>query len=298
MKLLKKIALPLALAGSMIACQKADHDLGRMLDPSEISFEVVQDLSADPGGNTVILRNETPGTISIWDYGTGRSGRATDTVRFAFQGDYEIKFSALTAGGVVEMEPVQIQVTEDNLAYVTDPLWLALSGGPGNEKTWILDIDAHYFDGPLYFYGTDNGWLEGGGEWAGGPTGCYGDDCWNWNPDYAGNSWLMEYGDYGTMTFSLKGGPFVTSNHLMLPGRGTESGTYFLDPDTKILTLSNVTPLHDASRDGCVVSWGNIQLFSLTEDALQIGVMRKDACEGAAYLIYNFVSLEYAEGME
>src|SRR5690606_21067535 len=103
-------------------------------------------------------------------------------------------------------------------------------------------------------------------------------------PDYAGNSWLMAYGDYGTMTFSLQGGPYVTVNHLMLPGRATESGTYFLDADTKMLTMTGATPLHDSGRDGCVVDWGSIQLFSLTEDAMQLGVMRKDACEGAAYL--------------
>lgn len=288
----------LVVAGGMQGCEKVEHELGRMPDRSEIGFEVTQDLSVDPGGNTVILRNQTPETVPIWDYGTGRSNRQTDTIHFAFRGEYVIRFSAMTAGGVVEMEPVTIEVTEDQLNYVQDPLWIALSGGPGNEKTWILDIDAHYFDGPLYFYGTNNGWLEGGGEWSGGATGCYGGDCWNWNPDYAGNSWLMEYGDYGTMTFSLKGGPFVTVDHLMLPDRTAESGTYFLDAETKVLTLTGATPLHDAGRDGCVVDWGNIQLFSLTEDTMQLGVMRKDACEGAAYLVYNFVSQDYADSQD
>ncbi|MCC9167005.1 hypothetical protein [Pontibacter harenae] len=269
------------------SCEHDSYELGRMLDKDEIKFSVIQDRSIDEGGNTVILINETPGTVAIWDYGTGRSNRAIDTVKFAFQGEYQIKLSVMTAGGVVQMDPVTIQVTEDNLNYVNDPLWTALTGGVGEEKTWILDIEAKYFDGPLYFYGTENGWQgacmnEGG-------------DCWNWNPVYADNTWLMPNGDYGTMTFSLKGGPYVTVNHLMLPSRGTETGTFFLDVNTKTLSLTDATPLHDASRDGCVDDWGSIRLISLTEDAMQFAVMRKNSCEGAALLVYNFVSKEYAD---
>lgn len=280
MKNLRTIVYALFAIMFVIMSCEDEPTLGKLPEKSEIDFEVVQDLATDPGGNTVILKNNTPGTISVWDYGTGRSNRVQDTVRFAFKGEYEIKFTAVTAGGLVEMDPVKIQVTEDNLNYVNDPLWIALSGGPGNEKTWILDIDANYFKGPLYFYGTDNGWegecMEDGG------------DCWNWSPDYAGNTWLMPYGDYGTMTFSLKGGPFVTANHLMLPSRGTESGSYYLDINTKKLTMTDATPLHDSSRDGCVAAWGNITLISLTEDGMQLGVLRT-SCEGPALLVYNFV---------
>ncbi|TXK36692.1 hypothetical protein FVR03_17070 [Pontibacter qinzhouensis] len=282
--LLYALLAPLFL---ITACQDDNYELGRMLDKSEIKFRIEQPLNLDAGGNTVILINETPGTLSMWDYGTGRSERRVDTVRFAFEGEYIIKFSAATAGGIVEMDPVTIQVTQNNLAYVDDPLWTALSGGVGNEKTWILDIDAKYFDGPLYFYGTDNGW-EGACMNEGG-------DCWNWNPDYAGNTWLMPAGDYGTMTFNLKGGPFVTVNHKMLPNRGTENGTYFLDTDTRTLIMTDATPLHDAGRDGCVSSWGNIRLLSLTENAMQFAVLRMNSCEGAALLVYNYVSKEYSD---
>jgi hypothetical protein len=105
----------LAMVMIVTSCQDDEHELGAMLAPADIDFEVIQDFAVDEGGNTVILQNNTPGTISIWDYGTGRSTRQQDTIRFAFQGEYVIKFSAVTAGGVVEMEPVTIQVTDDNL---------------------------------------------------------------------------------------------------------------------------------------------------------------------------------------
>src|SRR5690606_7975648 len=129
----------LALMFLLTSCQDDDHELGRMLSKSEINFEVIQDYTVDEGGNTVILRNYTSNIVPMWDYGTGRSNRVEDTVRFPFKGEYTIKFSALTAGGIVEMEPVIIEVTEDNLDYVNDPLWTALTGGVGNSKTWILD---------------------------------------------------------------------------------------------------------------------------------------------------------------
>jgi hypothetical protein len=274
-------SLLLAAMFFVSSCQQDDHQLGRLLDKSEVKFSVVQDLSLDPGGNTVILKNETPETVPMWDYGTGRSTRQVDTVRFAFKGDYVVKFSAMTAGGVVEVEPKTITVTQNNFDYVKDPLFTALAGGVGQEKTWTLDINATHFDGPLYFYGTKNGWqgacLEPGG------------DCWNWNPVYQDNTWLMPAGDYGTMTFNLKDGPYVQVNHLKIPSRGQESGTYFLNENAKTLTFSGATPLHDQGREGCVAAWGSTRIISLTENTMQLGVMRNASCEGAALLVYNYV---------
>lgn len=286
MKKMNKIFfMILGLVVISTSCQD-DHELGEVLDKSEIKFEVIQDFDNTPGGNTVFLVNNTPGTISIWDYGTGRSNRASDTVEFAFAGDYVIKFSAVTAGGVVEMDPVTITVTDNDLTKVNDPLWTALTGGVNQEKTWLLDIDAKFFDGPLYFYGTNMGW--------GGTCQVDGGDCWNWNPEYAGNTWLMEAGDYGTMTFNLKGGPFVEVEHKKISERGTESGTFFLDKDSKTLSMTDATPLHDTGRDGCVGAWGDIKLLSLTENSMQFAVLRT-SCEGPCLLVYNYISKEYSD---
>lgn len=277
------------------SCSDDDYKLGTLPDKSEITYEVYQDLNLDPGGNTVIVKNTTPETILTWNYGTGKSNKSVDTIQYAFKGDYTIDITATTGAGLVHLDPVTISVTDDNLNYVDDPLWTALSGGVGESKTWVLDLDAEgvskYFVGPQYFYGTDNGWLDGGQD------GCYveGGDCWNWSPDYAGNSWLMPAADYGTMTFSLDGGPYVTVDHLTIPARGTESGSYFLDSNAKTLTMTDATILHPESIESCVDSWANMRIFSLTEDALQLGVLRKSSCDGAAYLVYNFISKEYSD---
>lgn len=286
----------------LTACQDDDHELGVILDKSQINFEVEQIYDIDEGGNTVLLRNLTPETVAMWDYGTGRSTRTTDTIRFPFKGEYTIKFSALTAGGVVPMEPVIIEVTEDNLMYVSDPLWLALSGGPGEEKSWVLDMDAKYFDGPMYFYGTDNGWLLEGGPWSDGAqkTGCYGDDCWNWSPVYADNTWLMPDGDYGVMTFSLDGGPYFSASKPM-EGGIEEEGTYYLDVNSKTLTINDASILRGYKGDNAGIAgisdWSNYTVLSLDENTLQLGVIRDNDIdgEGLAMLVYNFVSKEYSD---
>jgi len=280
MKFIKHIALLIVVALLFIlSCKKKDYSLPGLPDKSAIDMEVKQDLTVDPGGNTVYLTNHTDGVEPVWDYATGKSMRRADTVHYAFKGDYLIKRTAVTGGGLVQLDSVLIHVTQDNLNYVNDPLWNALSGGPGKEKTWVLDIDAKVFDGPLYFYGTDNGW--------GGDCMKSGGDCWNWNPKYADNTWLMPYGDYGTMTFSLKGGPFVKVVHKMIPARGTENGTFYLDVNTKKLTMTNATPLHDAGVESCVSQWGNIRLLSLKENSMQFGILRGGSC-GAALLVYNY----------
>lgn len=269
------------------SCQDEEHELGQMLDKSEVKFEVTQDLATDPGGNTVILKNNTPGTISIWDYGTGRSNRQQDTVRFAFKGQYEIKFSAVTAGGIVQLDPVVVTVTSDNLNYVNDPLWTAISGGVGKEKTWLLDIDpdgvSKYFTSPVYFSGDDIGWeyecmKEGG-------------DCWYWEPEWAGNQWIGGKGDYGSMTFNLKGGPFVTVNHKINPF-GTQNGTYFLDKNALTLTLTDVKVLQNPWASNDVENWNNATIISLTENSMQLAFHHKTKAE---FMIFNYISKEYSD---
>lgn len=292
-KIVLEFLMLLAIGSFVTSCEPETYSLGDTPDKSEIKFEIIQDFEADAGGNTVIMSNQTEGVVLTWDYGTGKSNKALETVKYAFKGDYVINILAVTAGGLVELDPVTITVTDDNLSYVDDPLWNLLTGGVGNSKTWVLDLDADgvskYFGGPMFFYGTDNAWLEGGDE------GCYGDDCWNWSPEWKGNEWIAAQGDYGSMTFSLDGGPYLTTNHLMIPSYGEESGTFFLDIDTKTLTTSDATILHTNEYETCVDNWRGMKVLSLTENTMQLGVLRKTDCDGAATLVYNFITKEYSD---
>lgn len=280
----------LSLVLAFTACQPEEFTLGKMFSKEDLNYSITQNPD-DP--NMIILESLTPGATPLWITPMGRSTRVKDTLKIPFEGYYEFTYGVMSAGGYVQADVYPLTLTTTNLMYVDDPLWTLLSGGVGEEKTWLLDLDADgvskFFAGPLYFYGTDNGWLEGG------DAGCYGDDCWNWNPDWPGNSWLMPAGDYGTMTFDLKGGANISVDHKML-GR-VENGTYFLDADAKTLKMTDAGPLHDSGRDGQVVDWGDITVMSLTENTMQLAVLRDEALsgEGPTLLTYNFISKEYAD---
>lgn len=263
----------------ILSCQKKEYTLDSLPDRSKINMEVKQDLTVDPGGNTVYLIAHTEGIEPVWDYGTGKSIRRVDTVHFAFKGDYKIARSAVTGGGLVYLDTVAINVTADNLQYVNDPFWVLLSGGPGQEKTWRLDLDANgvskAFDGPLYYSGDELGW----GLACTKPNG----NCWTWFPKWADNTWLCPAGDYGTMTFNLIGGPLVKVDQKMITPGGISNGTYYLDQNAKTITFTGVTPLNT----GSALTYSKGTLLSLTETSMQIGFKNPTKTE---FGIYNYIS--------
>jgi hypothetical protein len=262
------------------SCQDDEPSLGKKLDPSEIDFQVIQDFEESPGGNMVILRNNTPGTVAMWDYGTGRSNRQVDTIYFAFTGQYQIKFSAMTAGGVVEMEPVVIDVTEDDLTRVNHVLWTNLTGGVGQSKTWILDNGKYGLAvGPLAYADPAKNQF-------------WGDYEPNWEPA-AGDVGISGY-ETAEMTFSLIDGPFIQT---VKPNEGgiTESGTFFLDVDNHTLTTTDATIIRPANFIANASNWNsNLRVLELTENQLKVAVLRTNS-EGPWWYILNYVSKEYAE---
>jgi hypothetical protein len=285
MKLIKQIALLLLVTiGAALSCTKKDYSLPAATDKSQINMEVKQDLAVDAGGNTVYLINHTDKVEPVWDYATGKSTRRVDTVRYAFKGDYVIKRSAVTPGGIVDLEPITIHVTKDNLNYVNDPLWTLLSGGVGKEKTWLLDLDANgvskYFDGPVYFAGDEYGWNNQCTKTGG--------NCWTWFPKWSDNTWIAAKGDYGSMTFNLKGGPFVKVDQKIIPNSGVFNGTYFLDKDAKTISFSGVTPLNQGYDQVYTKGW----LITLTENTMQIAFKHPSKNE---FEIFNYISKSYSD---
>jgi len=272
------------------ACTPKDYELGGLVDKSSLKFSITQD-ATDP--NMVILKSLTPGVTPQWITPLGRSTRMQDTVRIPFSGTYKFIYGVESAGGLVQADTLTMNITTNNLSYVNDPLWTKLSGGVGNSKTWYLDLNAaavsKYFAGPLYFYGTNDSWESvTNGVKVGG-------DSWNWCPDYAGNSWLMGAADFGSMTFDLKNGAHATMNHLAIPALGTQNGTYMLDQTAHTLKITDAAILHDAGRDGVVTQWGNCKVLSLTDNTMQLAVLRDNSSEGKCLLVYNFISKDYSD---
>lgn len=276
------------------ACSPEEYELASVnVSSSElvpgIAFKIEHD-NANP--NIVYLTSLMPASYTpLWDHPQGRSQLQKVTLKIPFPGTYTVKFGVQTRGGAVFGEPVTFTIDEFYAPFVEDELWTLLSGGVDNEKTWYLDLDAdavsRNFLGPLYFYGTDNGW-QGACMREGG-------DCWNWNPDYKGNSWLMTAADFGSMTFDLKGAANVKVVHNTISSRGTETGTYLLDAEAKTLRMTDASPLHDTGRDGVVIDWGNIKILSLSENFMQLAVLRDPVLsgEGACLLVYNYISKDY-----
>lgn len=288
MKKMKNIKLVitsfLMLAALMLvsSCSPETYSLDGPLAKSDIHYEITQDFAVDPGGNTVILKNTTPGVVLTWDYVTGKSSKATETVKYAFKGNYTIKITAVTGGGIVELDPVTVTVTKDNLSYVNDPLWTALSGGVGKKKSWIADNGKYGLAQGAMSYADPSSVVE-----------------WNkftpnWEPAGNANSSTdadMHWGRY--MTFSLDGGPFMTVSEAN--GTTVQSGSYFLDINAHTLTTTGATILRPDNYIANASNWNNsLKVLTLTENQLRIAVLRTNS-EGQWWYIWNFVSKDYAD---
>ncbi|MDA3879530.1 MAG: hypothetical protein PF436_04010, partial [Prolixibacteraceae bacterium] len=271
----------------MVSCTPEEYELGEVDVTSDelvegIAFEIVHDTD---NPNIVYLKSLMDSKYtSLWSHPQGRSQKTDVELKMPFAGTYNVQFGVQTRGGVVYGDTVTFEVEEFYAGFIDDPLWELITGGIGKNKTWLLDLDAEgvskFFAGPLYFYGTDDSWetvtegktVEG--------------DVWNWSPDWKGNQWLMDAGDYGTMTFGLEGNATVVVDNPMFP-ETNGSGTFLLDTENKTITLSDVGILHNPGHDAVVNNWGFAKVMSLTEDAMQLGVLRDNSDEGEALLVYN-----------
>jgi hypothetical protein len=167
------------------------------------------------------------------------------------------------------------------LEYYKNPLFTFLSGGLGNEKTWVIDFNAQgvskKFAGPIWFSSEGLRW----------EFGCAGGNCWNWAPDW--QSWMPAPKDYGTMTFRIKGVPVlptVTVNQKGLDDaakNGIFPGSYFLDTNEKSITFTDVTPLNMGWDN---VDWSKAYIITLTDDGMQLGFKHKMKPE---LELYNYI---------
>jgi len=62
--------------------------------------------------------------------------------------------------------------------------------------------------------------------------------------------------------------------------------------------MTGAAPLHNQGNAACVANWGDIRIMSITDDAIQLGVIRRDACDGPALLVFNYVSQEFVDNWQ
>jgi hypothetical protein len=295
-------------------------------EEEKVKYSVIQEPA---GANKVILKNETTGASCLWEWyqGTsttpmGSSNNDIDTVNFAFAGTYTIKITVNLAEGAEERTEI-ITVNSDDASLFGNPKWTYLTGGVGQSKTWVLDVEGKFLSGPLSFMGTAWDFVAKEND---------GDDAWLWDAPTSftfeltsDDGWKkyknlrMELpGDdgYGTMTFDLIGGYNFTADKKK---ENPESGSFVLDIDEAKLTIIGGTILRsykphcavldDPNCEGedCAVhevdgivgisNWSDYMIYDLTDTLLRLAVLRDQDVqgEGACWLIYNFVEKDVYE---
>lgn len=276
--------------GAMLftACQPDEYELGDLLKKEELKYSITQDAS-DP--NAIVLQAQNPGHQPFWITPMGRSTLAQDTVRIPFEGEYSFVYGVISAGGVVQADTFKLNLTTTNLNYVNDPLWTLLSGGVGEEKTWIWDNGSYGLaPGPLSYAdpSVDQEFQNYSANWDPGnmPPGST-DENMGWN---------------STMTFSLKNGAFFSAVKYNEGGTEEnpklESGTYFLNVNSKTLDIVDANLLRPDNYIENASNWNTaIKVLELTENQLRVAIMRTND-EGPWYYILSYVSKDYADNYD
>ena len=299
MKLFHKIYSVLAaltICFGMAACSPDDYSLGDTgLTKADLNegkgFTITHDES---NPNIVNLKSLLPSSYQVlWDEPQGRVQGSEVTLKIPFAGTYACRMGVESRGGIVYGDSTTFTVDNFCADFVNDPLWKYITGGVGSKKRWYIDLDSkavcRYFVGPLYFYGTDDCWESvTNGETISG-------DSWSWTADFAGNgSWMFPSTgayDWGYMDFDLNNGANVEVYDAH--NNKVSKGTFMLDTDNHTIKMTDAALLHDPDHDALVTNWSSMKVLSLTEDHLQLGVLRDNSTEGPCLLVYNFISEDY-----
>lgn len=131
----------LGLAVFFTSCNTIENrdELGPVLTKDQLKIAIIQNPT---GSNSVVLKNETPGVIMYWDYGTGASHRAIDTIYIPFKGTFKLKYTAFCSGGTITDSTTFTIAADDQTFFDKDKAWRALTNG-GTGQTWVFAIDPN-----------------------------------------------------------------------------------------------------------------------------------------------------------
>lgn len=252
------------------SCRPDKFELGALANKADLKFTIAPS-SANP--NDIVLTSLTPGLTPSWITPFGQSIKFKDTVNVPFPGTYKFVFGVTSAGGLVQADTTLVTITTIDQETVSDPMWIKLTGGLGNSKTWVLDLDANavskYFGGPFYF----------GGSWG------------QWDPAFKDIvSWVgVSAGDYGTMTFDLIGNANFSSDNKMFP-EYSGTGKFMLYPATNELATIDAQLLHDKAKGREVANWNaRMKVKILTDSTMQVIAKIDDK----NWLLYNYITKHY-----
>lgn len=294
------------------ACSPDEYDLGAKDIAAEdlvegTAYTVTHD-SQNP--NIVYLESKLKDSYTVlWEHPQGRSQEKKVALEIPFDGTYTVKFGVETRGGIVYGEPTTFTIDDFCADFIQDNMWALVSGGVGNSKTWVLDLDAEgfsrHFVGPIYFFTLGYCWdnlhsADGKNyldskDWD--PKQAIvpnvdekGAATWFWTADWPGNSWVCDKADFGTMTFDLMGGANIVTDQESY-GLGKLQGTYMLNTNNHTLTFTDAWPVRDSGRDGHYKS-REFKILYLSEDFMQLGI---EVDNDGSLICYNYISKDYAD---
>ena len=267
-----KLIILIAFSGSVLlffSCRPKNYELGNVLDKNVLKYTITPS-SANP--NNIILTSLTPNVTPVWMTPYGQSLRVEDTVNIPFPGTYKFVYGVESDGGFVQADTATVIISSLDQNAVNTPMWTALTGGFGQSKTWVMDVDAKgvskYFTSPFYFGGTG----------------------WEWDPAFKDIGWSgVAAGDYGTMTFDLIGDAHFSSDNKMFPDL-SGTGKFMLYTATNQLATIGAQVIHDKAEGNNVADWNaKMTIKSLTDSTMQL--IAKENADN--WLIYNYITLDY-----
>lgn len=280
------------------ACSPDSFDMGdKDVSSADLTEGTAYSITHDSSNpNIVYLKSLMDSKYQVsWIEPQGRSQEAEVELHIPFPGTYDVQFGVETRGGVVYGETAHFTVDNFYAGFVDNELYTYLSGGVGQSKTWIPD------DGN---YGLASGELS-----YGDPSNPLGWNTFtpNWEPGYGGGGEASSADSpfkNSYWTFDLKDGAHVQVHQVSNSGAVAESsGTYLLDLDNYRLNLTDAQILHEPSWDnrGDANDWSkDIRIVTLNENQLRLGMLRnaETSGEGNWWLVFNFVSKDYADNYE
>jgi hypothetical protein len=282
MKRILYILIAAVTIGSLLFSCEAVEDRESLpavtLTPSTLRFSVTQNPA---NKNQITFKSDDPTVIPYWKYvdgngnELGHSNKSSDNVVFPFAGKYTVYFSAYTRGGSVDAAPVIVNVDKNDDTYFSDPKWSMLSNGVTG-KTWVLDMVD-----PVGWAGLDY------------PYNPKGADYWNWFPDYASNSWVMDNKNWGEMHFDLNGGynTSVTQTAISGTSQTAKKGSYTFDiANNKLVFNGGVEMLYGGDYYGDCSNWYSVKVVELTATSLRLAVIRDKSRtgEGVCLIVFHY----------
>jgi hypothetical protein len=110
------------------------QEAGPVVPAADFEYTITNDATND---YILYLDNNTPEVMFSWDYAWGVTRKQTDTVKMLVPGNYTIKITATTAGGIVTTTK-DITVTKADPSAFQEPEWTYLTNLAVG-KTWVWD---------------------------------------------------------------------------------------------------------------------------------------------------------------